>query len=270
MAAAEQTSAKNQKSETSSESSHGIHKLLSLVRCARLYGYRYVLGLRRHYTSENLALGTAVHAGLEAHYLGKDWKQALRSLGQNPEFTYVVDRATKVLQSYFNKYRNEKLEVLSVEREYAITVDGFMFTRRTDLVYKKAGMLYVVDHKTAADTDKRTAQSEMDPTLISQELVGRIACTRAHGCEYGGAVLNLIPTSRGAFSRYPLKFSRRMVEDMPRSLARWLRGERNMLASGMSPWEYTQSWSCYDRYGVCDYYRLCTEGPDALGEFTVK
>jgi ATP-dependent exoDNAse (exonuclease V) beta subunit len=270
MAAAEQP-ASTAKTDESAESSHGIHKLLSLIRCPRLYAYRYVLKLRLQFDQERLALGTAVHAGLEAHYDGKDWRQAMKKLSEKPDFAFVSDRAMKILANYFQKYKAEKLNVISVEREYGITIEGSLFTRRLDMVYEKDGALYVVDHKTAADPKKRTSQCEMDPTLISQELVGRVACTRIHGLKYGGAVLNLIPTgSGGVYSRYPLRFSARMVADMPRSLGRWLRGERNLLASGMSPWEYSQNWTCYDRYGVCDYWRLCAQGPDALAEFTVK
>ena len=258
-------------SEQTSESSHGIHKLLTFISCPRKYAYRYVLNLRLPFDKTALSLGTAVHAGLEAHYLGRDWHLALKHLGQNPEFTYVIDKASKILANYFLKYKGEKLHVLSVEREYGITVEGLLFTRRFDLVYEAGGFLYVVDHKTASDPKRRTGQAELDPTLMSQELVGRITCERVHGYKYGGAVLNLIPTgSGGVFSRYPLRFPPRMVEEMATSLGRWLRGEQTARSSDMSPWDYTQTWSCYEKYGICDYYRLCTLGPEALGEYTVK
>jgi hypothetical protein len=257
---------------TTAESSHGIHKLLTLAKCPRLYGYKYVLKLRVQFDSTAISLGTTIHAGLEAHYLGKDWRAAMRDYAKKPEFSYVADRATKILANYFEKYKHEKLHVVSVEREYAITVEGFLFTRRLDMVYEREGLLYIVDHKTASDPKRRTGQSELDPTLMSQELIGRVACTRVHGLKYGGCVLNLIPTGGGGvFSRYPLRFPARMIEDMPRSLARYLKGEANLLKSELSPWEYTQNWdSCYGKYGICDYWRLCAQGEDALNEYLVK
>lgn len=259
------------KSEESAESSHGIHKLLTLASCPRKYGYRYVLNLRPPFDGVAVSKGTAVHAGLEAFYLGKDWREAMRKLRGNPQFAGVLDNAIAILGNYFQKWKHEKLHVVSVEREYGIIIEGYLFTRRLDLVYEKEGFLYVVDHKTAADPKRRTGQSELDPTLMSQELIGRIACTREHGLKYGGALLNLIPTgSGGTFSRWTLRFPPRMVADMPKSLGRFLKAEANLRASDVSPWEYTQTWACYSKYGVCEYWQLCTQGPEALDQYTVK
>lgn len=256
----------------SAESSHGIHKLLTLAKCPRLYAYRYILGLRKPFDSVAISLGTTIHAGLEEHYKGGNWLDAMRSFSRKPEFAHVVERAKNILKNYFVKYKGEKLHVISVEREYEILVQGFKFTRRLDLVYESEGRLYIVDHKTASDPRRRTGQSELDATLMSQELIGRVVFERVHGYKYGGSVLNLIPTGTGGlYSRYPLRFPPRMVEDMPRSLARYLSWEARLLKEGMSPWEYTQNWdSCYTKYGVCDYWQLCAQGADALEEFNVK
>lgn len=259
------------KSESTAESSHGIHKLLTLANCPRKYGYRYVLGLRLPFDGVAVTKGTAVHHGLEWHYAGKDWRVGMQQLRSKPEFAGVIENAIAILGNYFQVYKHEKLNVVSVEREYAIRVEGFLFTRRLDLVFERDGLLWIVDHKTAADPKRRTGQSELDPTLMSQELIGRVACTVEHGLKYGGALLNLIPTgSGGKFSRWPLHFPARMIQDMPRSLARWLKGEAAMLSSDVSPWEYTQTWACYSKYGVCDYWTLCTQGPDALDQYTMK
>jgi len=271
MADAELKVASGKGDEQSAESSHGIHRLLCMIECPRKFGYRYVLGLRLPFDSTAIALGTVIHSCLENHYLGKDWRLAIAKAHKDPSSAFVAQRAANITTNYFNHYKNEKLHVIAVEREYAITVEGCLFTRRVDLTYEATGRLYFVDHKTAADPKRRTSQSEMDATLLSQELIGRIVCQQVHGYPYGGALLNLIPTGGGGtFNRYPLRFPAKMLEDMPRSLARWLKAEKSLLASGMSPWEYTQTYNCYSRYGVCDYWRLCAHGSEALNDYTVK
>jgi hypothetical protein len=272
MAAADILKENTAKTDDSAESSHGIHKLLSFMKCRRLYGYRYMLNLREQFGSTRLSLGTAVHAGLEAHYLGKSWQDALVRLAQKPEFSYVVEDARRVLNGYFVSFKHEKLDVVSVEREYAVWIDGLMFTRRVDLVYRKDGLLYAVDHKTASDTQRRTMQVEFDPTLMSQELIGRVAIAKEHGDRFGGVVLNLIPTGKsGRYFRMPLHFPERLISEMPKWLRIYLKAEAALRSSDVSPWDYTQNpGSCYSQYGVCGYWKLCAQGPDALGEYTTK
>lgn len=205
-------------------------------------------------------LGTKVHKCLEKHYLGGDWHDVLPSIADSEMRT----KATGIMEGYFARYPFEKVNVLAVEREFSLQIEGNTFTRRFDLIYKARSSAYAMDHKTTSRPKERTGGVTLDNALITQELLGRAVVSRELDLPWGGTVLNVIPTNSNKYTRLFLSFSPRVLEEMPKSIARIMRYEKSLVSSPQSPWSYTQSFACYDRYGVCEYAPLCERGPDEL------
>jgi len=269
-----------QQTKKTGESSRGIHRLLTLMLCPRKFGYRYVLCLNPKIVSRPLTVGTGVHDCLEAHYreimdTGKANPRAyLNELDRiKREHAWCYEDVQYIIEGYFRHYAFERIHVLAVEREYELTIEGQTITRRIDLVYEHQGTARPADHKTASDVQNRSQATQLDASLWTQELVFKARCQEIHGLPYGGFVLNLIPKrgGRGTFSRMPVEFPQKILDDAPASLARWMRVEEKLLASGRSVWQYTQNYNaCYGRYGPCDYHLLCVHGSAELGQYEFK
>jgi hypothetical protein len=257
--------------KSTGQSSRGIHRIASLMRCPAEYGYRYLLGLVPVHPKEALTRGTLIHIAMEALYSGRDWQQALYECP--PECASEYANAHKAMKGYVDKYPSESFQVLSVEQEYECMIGDERLTRRLDaVVLSREGKIYALDHKSAYDTGKRARTAQLDPTLWSQDIIGRKALAPSFGKPWGGVILNLLPTSdHGGYERHVLMFPIRFMERAERSLLHHLQLERQIAeahaAGHLDPWELAQAFNCYPHGYMCDYSALCLSGEYALAQF---
>ena len=262
----------------SSESSRGIHRISTLMRCAAAYGYGYILCLEPTVPRDPLALGTCCHLALEAHYNGRPWLDAI--MRAPARVSFMSGKAAAVIPRYLAKWPMENpKDILGVEVEYAMTIGDQTFTRRFDrlIAEKRRGrcVLVAYDIKTAGRIPERLRKTSLDPTLFTQEMIGRTVIAPALGLEWGGLVLDLIPTDgKSDFVRQPLHWSQEMLNRAERSLLYWMREEEALLAQHarreIDPWELEQSFQCYPQGFKCDFGPLCTTGKIERGRFVKK
>lgn len=241
------------------QSSAGFHRLQLFIECPRKFAYKEVLGLLPRTDSSPLALGSATHEGLAAHYLGMPFEKGLEDPPQR--WAYKVPIARAILQAYVRRYLREQFTVLDVERELVVRINGRKFTRRVDLVFLQNGKVFVMDHKTAGQPRARFSSTQHEAALFTQDIVGRAVCPEIYGYPFGGLVLNVIGTSEPyEFARRPILFPPEIMRTAVVSLDHWLRQSDEMLSSNVSPWDYPQSWACQGRYSRCDFWELCKRG----------
>lgn len=264
------------------ESKRGAHRISTLMRCPAAFAYAYLLNLEPLEPRPPLALGTCVHIGLDTYYREGDTLQAIMNADSRSAFR-ALD-AVKIVDCYKARYpllRNdhgdlcdEDGKILFVEKEFDLTIGDEVMTRRLDLGLVKNDRLLVVDHKTAARPSSRARQGDLDPTLVTQELVGRQIAEHM-GLGWGGFYLNIIPSgNQGDFTRSVINYTGEFLARARRSLLYWLEQERvvtDLFNKGkLDPWAMSMSCQCYPNGFACDYRSLCTEGKLALGRFTEK
>lgn len=244
------------------QSSAGWHRLQLFIECPRKFGYKEIIGLLPMIQSSPLALGSATHEGLAAHYLGRPFEEGLKDAPKR--WAYKVPIARSILQAYVKHYLREPFEVIDVERELIVRINKRKFTRRVDLIFLQQGKIYIMDHKTAGQPKSRFASAQHEAALFTQDLVGRAVIPGIYGKEFGGVVLNVIGSGEPfEFIRRPLLFPPEIIKNAVTSLDYWLSQSESLIQSGMSPWEYPQSWSCQGRYSRCDFWSLCKRGRSA-------
>lgn len=141
----------------------------SLARaCLRAYSHRYEQGVSGKSRSDSLARGTAVHAGLEAWWLGEGDARltaALEAISALP--TDSIDpvdrvRAEELLRLYDARWGLEPLEVLCVEAEYRAPLLNpetgaksrtFERAGKIDAIVRDrdTGRVMLVEHKTSRE-----------------------------------------------------------------------------------------------------------------------
>lgn len=90
----------------------------SFRRCPRYYRHRYVDGVTGASRVASLALGTAVHAGLEEWLRSLDLAAAIRAACEKIADPYERAYIGALLTAYDARWRSEELEVLAVEVEF--------------------------------------------------------------------------------------------------------------------------------------------------------
>lgn len=261
---------------TTSESSRGIHRVSTLMRCPRAYGYNYLLGLMTRTEKDALALGTLVHLGIEAWFRGENWNAPI--LDAPERLAHMAVKALQVVQGYTRKWTRERPEqIVSQEKEYELMICGEeLLTRRIDRLIRTADhRLVAYDIKTASRVAERTRKTVLDPTLFTQEMVGRWSIAPSMGLKWGGVVLDLVPTvgwdDPDNFVRQPLTYGREMLRTAETSLLYWMRQEREITDEyrdgRLDPWKLAQSFQCYPSGFMCDYWWLCNGGEIELSRY---
>lgn len=241
------------------QSAAGFHQLDTFRKCPQKWAYQYRLNLHPPLEKPETGKGTVVHEALRAHYEGRDVEDAIWSLP--PRYRPFFEAGLELMRGYLEHYAAEELDVVSVEREYGVRVNGRRFTRRMDLVIRTSeGDVVGIDHKTASRPAARAAWARHDWSLLTQELVGRAIIAPACSAKWGGLILNLIGTgSEQEFLRKRIRFSERALEALPMSIDAAY--EEMARYADHDPWRYPRWGQCYDQWGRCDYVPLCENGP---------
>lgn len=181
-------------------------------RCAREHYYAYTLGYRTVAQEEALRFGTLLHLGLEAWWLqlkqiqeapepiaGSPLEYAIEAMRGRAFDDFELVRAGVLLQGYDARWRDEPLEVLSVESEFRAPLVNpetgapsrtFELGGKLDVVVRDVGDGFVklVEHKSSSD-DISTGSDywkmlQLDPQVSTYFAGGKAAGFDIAECVY--------------------------------------------------------------------------------------
>ena len=252
-------------------------------KCKRAWAFKY--GPGKHDKPPRRApgprdIGTAVHAGLAAHYLGKMGRMALRphdavaAAGSRLSMTgHQIHRAQGAVQAYVRAFASEPFDPMHVEEEFWISFgpewggagDGEVpYTARLDVVLRArgSGRIFIVDYKTGIQPDNATLDAyALHGQLYGQHWIGKLTW----GERFGGVLVAQVQSDT------PFRINRVPPPPAPLLLASFPRSIRNTAAeiawwtesNGPDPLAYDgvmQETVCRGRYGFCDFREPCTGG----------
>lgn len=167
--------------------------------CPERYRLAYVLGLKKRTEGvENIDLnfGKAIHSGLEAHYTGKDEREAFTkefgTIVAPDEKVKTLENGLLLIDAYIKHYEQEDkaFEVLEVEQpDKVVLTDGIEFIVKRDMVIKQQGCIYVLEHKTTKKAFSWDYWSRFEPN--AQVSAQAYSCAKKYG-ECSGVIINAI------------------------------------------------------------------------------
>lgn len=191
-------------------------ELVTFLRCRRKWNYGYVRGLESPGYQTNLETGSAVHAGLQAHYRGEDpfdamtdyWTPWLHTLEDgNPQLEKDIKLSGIMMEGYLEWLEetgnDAYLTPVAIEEkvEYLIRPDVTLHGTLDLVMRDQEGRLILIDHKTTAAfgalTDRRLQMNFQLQTYA-------VLCEEFFGEAPAGAELNMLrKVQRTAASKPP-------------------------------------------------------------------
>lgn len=267
--------------------------------CPRQFYYRHELHLAPKSTGSlqdyrNPAqYGVAIHAGLGSLYEGNGFDLVTcpcptldgcefckgqpipriyaQFLIHYPEDPPVDDRdprtrarGLEILQTYFEKYKRERFEVVAVEQSFEIFFDDpsgpFTYVGRIDLLVRENGHLAPWDHKSTSQFGETFAAG----FKLSGQVTGYMRSTHLiTGEDCNEATINAIRITTKIDK--DVSFLRLTTTRTPEEFAEWevemreaMRRIRRYRAEGF--WPKSAPFACVAYHRICDYYGLCCAG----------
>jgi len=265
---------------TSTSPSHS--RLSTLYTCERKYYYNYELAINpKDRNFAPMIAGSAGHAGLDAHFKGEDWRDALHSGWGDHIFRgdygwLTVDFLEGVVEQYIEARRplgiSDAIAGHVVESELEGTVEiapGINVVTRIDLVTELPnGELQVVDHKFTTGylgvghyADLAYGYQLCIYAMAAEKILGR-ECRRGagNGIWMGKNALN--PKSKAKrFEWYEDDMRFHFNADRRSETLYWIREgiKRMEKRVAMHDWPKSPSRNC----NTCDFNELCSrQGKD--------
>lgn len=261
-------------------------ELGAFCTCPQLHGLGYEMGLKAADEKPARKIGTLVHVGLAYRY------GAL--LPQKPDWMVYPDprtalwtvadgdieagtEALRIFDEYQKFYPIEQnyWKPLLVEHQFEIIIDidgtPEKYTLRIDLLAEdmRDGALVVVDHKSAFKLTKNVGYSYR----ADREMLTALAMCHANGYQPNRIVINAMTKERPEpkFGRYDVPLSTEAFSRLGADTVHWIRQIRAMRQSHPDPTSRPRAYEqCVRKYGVCDMWPICSDGPQRLAEFTKK
>lgn len=135
------------------------HSMLKTFRrCPKQAEYKYVHRLKPKRLGSPLKRGTWVHALLEAHHKGEDWRKVHAAYSykfsqlMDEEKDYYGDMPNEIatiMRSYIWHYKNDPWEWIDTEFQLEAKLpDGSIYRGKVDSMIRNQFGLWLVDHKT--------------------------------------------------------------------------------------------------------------------------
>lgn len=267
---------------------HGWHKWNDLMQCPRKYDLLYNQQRRPASRSNALEFGGLLHECLALYYeetdafmAETDTRRADLLYDAYCEEPRWVRLLTGVMDAGIESYLDVALDVKRIMDAYLATqplvadeflkheivgveeyveVDAaFPFTTRIDLVYRGAGGLWVVDHKSS-----RAMSAELTSGwAINGQMLGLAYAARQHWPEEKilGLVINvLVRTKTPQFKRVTLPVRDDLIADWEATMRLWILQVLPFYEQLNWPPNYA---SCVHRYGRCPFYTYCEAGQES-------
>ena len=270
-------------------SPHGTTEIATFIECPQKHGYKYsakLTPLFRRRADDGRDTGTLIHVGL-AHFYGAqitpppDWIQdpfyAVTAVAQEKGWIHLLRDALTTLHLYI-EVRTKKpqfTKIVAVEdpcQVYLTDRNGkqHIVTTRLDLVAHYKGNLVEANHKTSVRMSY--ARPGIDAAARLQFLLEAVlARSKYPNLKY--VMVNPIQTSRnpdGArisdpeiIDLSPLAFSRLGCD-----IAFWKEKIAEVEARFPDPLNRPRTYLCKSRFGLCDFFPLCSTGLATLQYYT--
>ena len=137
-------------------------------RCLKLYDYRVVRRLQRKARATTLQQGTIMHEMLMFGYLNLqrhlEWDlgfdeycdtvyeaDEILFVDEQVEYGAMVDECVVLVEGHFTDSPFKGWDILHVEEEFSVTIDGTVVTFTPDLVARDLfGKVWIIDHKSTS------------------------------------------------------------------------------------------------------------------------
>lgn len=271
-------------------SKQGPHRIESFAICPQLESYGNDLRLRLTDEKPATAIGTLVHVGLAYRYAAmlpfERWPSwlvyrdpatgypdpllAIASCGY--ETPGYAAEAARIFTWYQHFYSINVWTPVLVEHQFEVTFpNGEPYTARTDLLAIEAGEYVLIDHKTVPRLSKSIGR---DYRTDRQMLTG-LMLARAAGYDVKRVIINACSKEQPVpqFGRYDVPISPIAYERLALDTNYYLERLQAVRQTHPDPWNRPRNTgSCVRKYGRCDYYPLCAEGPhpEILAQYKVK
>jgi len=253
----------------------------SFNSCPQKYKLTYIDGLATkddEKSKHHLNWGSAIHAGLQAHYKGLPFSDVEKAfLSEYPEdldpedLAKTVKNGVEVLRQYIDFYKgqDEMWEVVATEHEGFMDVGGDDSSLHIDLVarHKQSGELYFWDHKTSGKEPSATFWK-------SFELSGQVSRYASYlqeqykecaGCWINGIFVKWlkIKNKYGEGPGLVVKFERQMFQRTPQQIEYWRRSDEGWMKL-IAECERTNNWplALNTLCSWCEFYDLCLSSGD--------
>jgi hypothetical protein len=262
----------------------------SFAVCPQLEAFSHELGLRLADERPATAIGTLTHVGLAYRYaamLPQD-RQPSWLVYRDPRTGYpdpllaiaicgwktptYAQEAQRIFSWYCSWYKVNVWTPVLVEHQFEVTFpNGAAYTARTDLLCVENSEYVLVDHKTVPRLNPSIGR---DYRADRQMLTG-LALARAAGYDVKRVVINALSKEQPMpqFKRYDVPVSAVAFERLGADTGYYLERMQEVRRLYPDPWNRPRNAdSCVRKFGRCDYYALCTEGPtaDVMANFTRK
>jgi len=209
--------------------------LSSLRRCARLYFYRYVLGLSRARKATPLRMGSAIHKGHELRNRGAEQDVAIAGATADydicPEWTDPVEWTMErvivaaLLMGHFWRYSQDNVEFLAVEQSFETSLtnpETGAVSRRFTLAGKFDGLVRLPDGRVAVMEYKNVGE-DITPggeywlrTRADGQINQYVLGARALGHDVSTVLYDATrkPTIRLRQNETPEQFGERLLNDI--------------------------------------------------------
>ena len=200
------------------------HSMLKTFRrCPKQAEYKYVQRLKPRVLGKPLRRGTWIHALLEAHYKGEDWRGEHER--QTKKFAKLFDEEKeqlgdlprelrRLMKSYLWHYKNDPWKVLEVEFTLeAEFPDGTIYRGKIDALIENQYGLWIVDHKSHARLPN------LDFRLLDAQSALYVWAAQQNGIPVQGHIWNYLVTKPPSVPEWLPKSNRmsarRITTDYP-------------------------------------------------------
>lgn len=242
--------------------------------CPERYRLHYIEGLQKIQEGEaehDRNFGKAIHSGLEAYYKGDGMEASVKKFKADypnqlneEDLSKTQESGEILLKAYAKHYEKEdkSLEILSVEVMDSFKLGEIDFTVKIDMVVRKQGCVYFVDHKTTGKAFNWTYWSRFEP---NPQITAYTAYCQAKYGECSGGIINAIKFGhrtrayKGEPAGFHYEFQRQLfnrnkdqVEAWKKDTLLWVKSLEEAKSQASNVWKKNEG-----QCGYCSYKEIC-------------
>jgi len=194
-----------------------VSRLKNFNRCKRSHQLSYVDLIDTAKTSASLAIGTAIHKGLEVYLWTKDLSRAISAMKKSADLPpYLEAEVICLLTCYIKNYENDGIEILAVELEFSMPLINpdtqrpsrkYTLGGKIDAIVKLPnGEIWLMEHKSTTFSIG-IGDPYWDKLILDEQISLYIPAARHYGYEVQGCIQDVIrrPTIKPALATPPEK-----------------------------------------------------------------
>lgn len=221
--------------------------------------------------------GAAIHAGLYAHYMQKEWGDVRAAfLSEYPanlnesDLAKTTESGIECLQKYIAHYQtqDQMWEVLGAEEVGSVNIGGEDHDLHIDLVArnKQSGDIYLWDHKTSGKSASMTYWKGFE---LSGQLTRYCVYVKEKYGSCAGAIINNVAVGhrqrmyKGEPAGFWVKFERQLFNRSTQQIEFWRKSDEEWMrmiefCKKDNVWPKALNKLC----AWCEYYELCLASGD--------